>query len=576
RSRPSTNIWRTWLRTSAADDQELVSSWGAAILIGIIAFSLSSGFEKPYHNLPPAYHDEFSYLFQAETYLQGRLSLPGFEPKPELFDQMHVLNEGRFASRYFPGVGLWMAPFVAMGNPILGHQLAQAICAMLLFWIGRELTGNGVGLLSGLLFALSPGMILFSTLLLSHHPTLVGLLLFLWAFLKWMRCGHSGLLPVAGSGLAFAMICRPMTAAGFGLPFGLLFLFWWLTGKLVHKTTKKIISHAPITESMEINKIMERHFKSDIIPFHSGPTFVERTVSAILLGLPLIIAGLFQMETQRQITGSAFLSPYQQYTDIYTPRHRYGFNNVTIGEQHLGPKVLDNYDRWAENLTSEKAIQNVGTRLLASMRWTFGIIPLTASVLVVLFTPKLGNRRWWFIPASIVSLHIVHIPYWFTGIMDWHYVLETAPLWLLIFAEATSRLERTWVETGAYGLRLWWRLMIATVVAVNLVTVVPIWPGRLPQGLAEVTYPRGIYGQFRQQIEEQRQGKDAIVFVIPDPADRHMDLIVNPPTLDGPVLVARLKHRSELEASSKLFPDRLPLLYDAARRQWEPVSRSTP
>ena len=83
-----------------------------ALLLAGISCGLSAWTGGRFGDLPPAYHDEFSYQFQAKTFLAGRLSFPSFAPMPELFDQMHVLNEGRFASRYFPGAGLWLAPFV--------------------------------------------------------------------------------------------------------------------------------------------------------------------------------------------------------------------------------------------------------------------------------------------------------------------------------------------------------------------------------------------------------------------------------------------------------------------------------
>ena len=50
----------------------------------------------------------------------------------------------------------------------------------------------------------------------------------------------------------------------------------------------------------------------------------------------------------QSVTGSWKTSPYQLYTDIYTPRHVYGFNNVLRGEQLVGPKVIEAYDRWGE------------------------------------------------------------------------------------------------------------------------------------------------------------------------------------------------------------------------------------
>ncbi len=181
-------------------------------------------------DLPPAYHDEFSYTLQAKTFLAGRLSFPSDPHLPELFDQMHVLNEGRFASRYFPGVGMWIAPFLAMGHPYWGQWLAGGLAAFFVFWAGRELAGNRVGLAAGLLTALSPGMVLFSNLLLSHEPTMAALALFLFAFVRFMRTGRASDAFWAGCGLSFAMLCRPMTAAGFGLPFGLWFA-WRLVGQ---------------------------------------------------------------------------------------------------------------------------------------------------------------------------------------------------------------------------------------------------------------------------------------------------------------------------------------------------------
>ena len=196
-----------------------------SLLVAGVSLAASLGVGARFDGLPPAYHDEYSYLFQAETFLAGRASYPSHDGA-RLFDQMHVLNEGRFASRYFPGTGIWMAPFVAAGHPYWGHWLANVVCAVLMFWIGRELAGDTGGLIAGLLTACSPGMALFSNLLLAHHPTLVGLGVFLLGVLRLIRSAGAGWALASGVGLAFAMLCRPMTAAGIALPFG-AYLLWW-------------------------------------------------------------------------------------------------------------------------------------------------------------------------------------------------------------------------------------------------------------------------------------------------------------------------------------------------------------
>ena len=194
------------------------TAWIYASLVGLTSymtcFTVGSGIVE----LPPAYHDEYSYVFQAKTLLLGRLTVPSHATHPELFDQMHVLNEGRMASRYYPGTGMWLAPWLAINHPYWGYWLASALASVLVFWTGYELGRIPVGLVSGLACALSPGVAIFSNLLLAHQPTLASLSLFLWAFIRWQRTRAPVDLFLAGCGLTFAMLCRPATAAGNRLP----------------------------------------------------------------------------------------------------------------------------------------------------------------------------------------------------------------------------------------------------------------------------------------------------------------------------------------------------------------------
>jgi hypothetical protein len=64
-------------------------------------------------------------------------------------------------------------------------------------------------------------------------------------------------------------------------------------------------------------------------------------------------------------------------------------------------------------------------------------------------------------------------------------------------------------------------------------------------------------------------GRRAIVFVEPNPSDRHIDYVTNDPALDGPLLIARyLPGKTDLAAARALFPDRAALLFRAADRSW--------
>jgi hypothetical protein len=519
-----------------------VRTWGSGgtasvvlgLSVGLVALGMSASAGRKLGNLPPAYHDEYSYLFQAKTFAAGRVSYPSHSQLPELFDQMHVLNEGRFASRYYPGAGLWIAPFLRLGNPWWGHRVAHAASAMLLYAIGLSLHGRSVGIVAGLLLSVSPGVVLFSNLLLAHHPTLLGLLLFLLAFVQVRRRIREGRpaaawSALAGVGLAYAMLCRPMTAAGVGLPFGVWFAWWLVTGR----GASPVHSHTPYE------------------------TWAGRLRLAVPLAVPLVVALAGILAYHSAITGDPWISPYQLYTETYTPRHVYGFNNVLRGEQNLGPKVLDSYDRWALNLTPKLAARNVWRRLSASWRWTLGFVPLLMTSVVMLLTIAHWSGDWRLLVAAIVSLHAVHVPYWFEGIMGWHYVFESAPLWLLLFAGVTVALGRHFASIRRPGMILWWWALTGTAVVVNLVTVEPFWPGRLDRGLAEVLFPRQRYGQFHAQVEGRVGDSRALVLVVPDPTDRHMDYVVNDPSLDGRVLYGRWRgDTAQLARIRSVFPDR--------------------
>lgn len=527
------------IRPARVWQSSLLRSWTLALFCGSVSLGMHAIVGDSQQNLPPAYHDEYSYLFQAQTLLAGHWSFPSPPVQPELFDQMHVLNEGRMASRYFPGNGLWLAPFVAFGHPIWGIWLAGALSTILVFWIGCELGGERTGFLAGLLCGVSPGIAVFGNLLLAHQATLLGLSLFLWGMVRLQARRQPLDAFWAGIGLAFAMLCRPATAAGVGFPFGvwaILFLLFpqFMTG-----------------ESASIRR---------------------RTGVLLGLGLPLLIGFGVIFSYNQAITGSGWKSTYQVYTDIYTPRHVYGFNNVVRGEQNLGPKVIDSYDRWTENLTPELAVQNTFVRILASWQWTFDILPLAITTAACLVVP-LGRWKW--ILASIVSLHAIHVPYWYAGILGWHYIYESCTLWLLLLAGLTTRFAADWRTRYYPAMPCWWATLL----------VVTWWgacwglPGldspRLERGLSTILYPKRKHADFRRWVDSIVTDRPALVLVAPDPEDTHLDFVVNRAGLTDDLLFGRFRPgRTNLESVVRDFPDRAVYLCRPDGSQFVQLSRS--
>ncbi|MGH7129974.1 MAG: hypothetical protein ACREIV_15490, partial [Planctomycetaceae bacterium] len=277
------------------------------------------------------------------------------------------------------------------------------------------------------------------------------------------------------------------------------------------------------------------------------------------LAAPLV-AGFGVIAWQgRALTGEWTTTAYQLYTDIYTPRHVYGFDNVKRGEERLGPKVLESYDSWAENLTPALAARNVRNRVVASAQWMLGVVPLAMAAVVFLAWVPATDRRWRLIAASLLSLHALHVPYWYDGIMHYHYVFESGPLLLLMFAGATAALFRRWRTWRRPWMPVWWGGLIAVPLLTAYSVPDPlVWPiSRTDAAVAEIAFSRRQYWAFNRWIEQRVTDRPALVLIDPGPESRHIDFVLNDPPLDGPVLRGRFRPgRTDIDAVRQQFPDR--------------------
>jgi hypothetical protein len=551
-------------------DRNQYRSLTAGILVvaglsGVVHWGLLAWLSAAMGGPVPAYHDEFSYTLQADMLRQGVWALPAPE-RPELFDQMHVLNRGVRSSRYFPGTGIWIAGWsLVTGQPgsslgqtttdTLGFEVASsavAVAGSLAVVVWTLLAGRLGGLLAAALagcgLALAPGLLLFHSLILAHAPTELGLgVLFLaWTYqpddsertvsvvrgLGWALIG--------GAGLALAMLCRPLTAAGVALPLGLV----WLAG-LFH-------ARCPI----------------------NGCEAARRAayLGATGLALPLL-AGFGCLASQNHaVTGSVWVTPYSLYTERYTPRHVYGFNNGVRGNRQAGPDVLTHYDEWAENLTLPTACGNLGRRLVSSWRYTLGLVPMVlwAGLLASVWSRVSTVGR--ALLGGVLTLHAVYFPYWYDGIMHWHYVYESAVLWIVLAAIAVSIvITEAWTARArlfpALLLLLWGMSVAGQVTPLGSTE-----PGLLARNVAELRFAKRKQAGFRALVATEVRVRPAVVVVQADPSDRHLDYVANPARLDGEVLIVRALPPDETSPDApsasltryrEWFPGRAVYLFDA-------------
>ena len=479
-----------------------------------------------FYELPPAYHDEFSYLLQARTFLAGRLSWPAMTVQPDLFHQVHVLNRPTTAGRYFPWTSVWMAPFVALapflpGGTYFGHWLAGAIASVFFHRCLYRMLELRWAFIGGALIALSPGLAAFSNLLLAHHPTMMALSVFLWAFLRLMKNYRVTDAVIAGTALSLAMLGRPMTAAGFAVPFGI-----WLLAALIRQQCARGKRAKTSTAT---------------VPFLSTTWSPIKIVAGI--GLPILLGFVALTILNHAITGSWMKSAYQLYTDTWTPRHRYGFDNANIDPALPESKVLKAYDDWAENLTLPKAKSNVVQRTVYSLRWTLGIAALMFCIIAAMATClDIKDPRPLLLLCSVLTLHAVHIPYWYDGIMHWHYIFETAPLLLMLATpglSVTSQILRPYI--GTRWTTVWLASLIFASLIPNWIDAETYWgTSRVTVAFREQAFSRVRFENFHRLTTSNQIQHPALVLVDEGTSNPQLSYIVNPPDLSGDVIVCRL------------------------------------
>lgn len=509
---------------------------------------ISSSQTMRLEQLPPTYHDEFSYLLQAQTFLAGRWSWPAHDRSPDLFHQVHVLDAPTTASRYFPWTGLWLSPWLAIGHPFWGYWCAGAITAALFYLSAVQILDHRPALGVGVLVGVSPGMAVFSNLLLAHHPTIMALSLFLWAYLRLLQSHQVRFAAVSGIGLTLAMLGRPMTAAGFSLPCGL-----WLAVELLRMARTS-----------------------------STRAIAGRIVVAYALPLAL---GFTTLAIQNNaITGDWLTSPYQLYTDTWTPRHRYGFHNVSAAPPPLTTsEVMRPYDEWASELTFASALQNVWKRLFASLLWTLGIAPILLGTIALMVAglltiggrsgccgPKSGTAD---LPepviaipfACIISMHVAHLPYWYAGILDWHYVFETGPLLILVTMAGLTIVSRFIArEIGGVRSFLWLTSLVLSVLIPGWFSVESMWgDSKVAMALDNQTYSRVRMAQFNELKASESLQRPCLILVDERGENPQLSFVINPPELNADVLVCRRPTKNEgLDDLRQQFPDRVLYEFD--------------
>lgn len=208
-------------------------TWQATLfLICAAAFTLAALVSLGILERVPHVEDEAAYLFQAQVFAIGRLSVPT-PPYPESYWSPFVLDhQGQRFGKYPPGYPLLLSLGVRAGTPWIINALLGSLGLWSIAYLGREIYSPTTGLLAAALGLSCPVFLAESASLLSHPTSLFFTALFLWAFARILRetGGQRQYAALAGLALGWLIITRPYDAIGVGLPFALYGLARGLRG----------------------------------------------------------------------------------------------------------------------------------------------------------------------------------------------------------------------------------------------------------------------------------------------------------------------------------------------------------
>jgi len=479
-------------------DNRRFDLWHAALLlICATAFLVAALVSQGIFERVPHVEDEAAYLFQAQVFALGRLSVPT-PPYPGSYWSPFVVDyQGRRFGKYPPGYPLLLSLGVRVGAPWAVNALLGSLALWFIARLGRRIYSPTTGLLAAALGLTCPVFLAESSSLLSHPTSLFFSVLFLWAFAGMVQRSsrHS---VVAGLSLGYLFITRPYDAIGLGSPFALYLVIRGLGG--------------------------------DRALLRRGAT---AAIAALVVALTL--PGYWFW-----LTGRPTANPYRFVWDYDHP----GFGPDVGVEGHTPALGLFN---------TRFNLQALATGLLG---WP-GYLNVVFLFLPFLLRPR---DRWnYLLLAGFASLVDWHATYWYYGGHDAgfpRYYYAALPALLLLTARGIERLTLALegLSASARGKRLARLLLYLVLVALVLYDGLVF----LPPQLSAFRGKSGITAAPLQAVRKAGVGR-AIVFVngVEEWHDFAVFFAANSPTLDTKVVYAIYRSQRQARAVKALYPGRV-------------------
>jgi hypothetical protein len=387
-----------------------------------VAGSAVAGLWIPRHL--PRIHDEYAYLLQAETFASGRLSTPA-HPLAPFFENPQILVEPTYNGKYLPGHALFIAAGAAVGRPIWGVWLENAVFAAALAWMLAVFLPLRWAALGTLLAILQLGLLNYwaQTFLVSPLAAAGGALVWGGAFAVFRRQRRSdGWL--LGLGVVSLLATRPFEGGlACIVPAGMLAFRWLRLGSMRAR--------------MEL-------LRCSLVP--AG--FV-------------MLAGIMALACyNRAVTGDAFTPPYSLYEARYSRVPLFVWQSVADKSPPLfaHPSLAAFYESYVVPMGRQAAfdagrwLSNLRELTINNLDWFLSLLALLGAVLGACAV----RRRPWAALAG-ASFATCTLAFVLTSWFDVHYLLPALPLLLLLALHglrslaATAPLRRVsfvWIAAG--------------------------------------------------------------------------------------------------------------------------------
>jgi len=342
----------------------------------------------------PITTDENSYVFQAYTFSEGKLSREVPPIKSPFSHQMLLMDDNHgWISRYSPGHALWLAGGSLLHNARLMVYLAAFLSIWISFLIGKELGVPKFIIPSLLLF--SPFFLFMHGTLLSHSTGLLSSSILFLSYLRWRKYFSLKYALIAGLAWSWLYLNRTYTAASMGIAFGIDALYF-----LSKNRDKKILTGTCV--------------------------FALSSLVGVL---------------------ALFLYNYLIINDPFTPTYLYyePSENLGFGMRHTQGLAI--------NHTLKNGLLNLKNNLILLNTWLFGF---EGSAILLLILSIIGLNFQWlliiFLPIILVGAS--YIFFWYPGPSEIGpgYYFELLPFLMAAAGMGSKRIWHYWRQS--YKLKL--------------------------------------------------------------------------------------------------------------------------